>query len=169
MSPLAHMGAEPGNYANGKEADFQDLAKAGMSAHGCESVSLGFCVALVVKSCTCESGAPPDASGSVVRVFFCCGGVNGAPLAALLERAPPRSLPSPRLRHQLAQARELEIPEDCIRVLECKVMKEEAEMKQAQPMGQRMDQARARFRRAVEASEKAQEAMMKGDWTCTSS
>ena len=40
-------------------------------------------------------------------------------------------------------------------------MKEEAEMKQAQPMGQRMDQARARFRRAVEAGEKAKEAMLK--------
>ena len=64
-------------------------------------------------------------------------------------------------RHQLAQARGLGMPRDCIRVLECKVMKEEAEMKQAQPMGQRMDQARARFRRAVEAGEKAQKAMLK--------
>ena len=40
-------------------------------------------------------------------------------------------------------------------------LKEEAEMRQAQPMGQRMDQARARFRRAVHAGEKAQEAMLK--------
>ena len=38
---------------------------------------------------------------------------------------------------------------------------EEAEMKQARPMGQRMDQARARFRRAVDAGETAQEAMLK--------
>ena len=64
-------------------------------------------------------------------------------------------------RHELAQARELGMPEVCIRVLKCKVLKEEAEMKQAQPMGQRMDQARARFRRAVEAGEKAKEAMPK--------
>ena len=34
-------------------------------------------------------------------------------------------------------------------------------MRQGQPMGQRMDQARARFRRAVQAGEKAQEAMLK--------
>ena len=34
-------------------------------------------------------------------------------------------------------------------------------MGQAQPVGQRMDQARARFRRAVEAGEKAQEATLK--------
>ena len=52
-------------------------------------------------------------------------------------------------------------PQECIRVLECKVLKEEAEMKQAQPVGQRVDQARARFRRAVEAGEKAQDAMLK--------
>ena len=54
------------------------------------------------------------------------------------------------------------MPDDCIRVLECKVRKEEAEVKQAQSTGQRMDQARDRFRRAVEAGEKAQaqEAML---------
>ena len=34
-------------------------------------------------------------------------------------------------------------------------------MKQAQPMGQRMDQARARFRRAVESGEKAMQALQK--------
>ena len=62
-------------------------------------------------------------------------------------------------RQQLAQAREHGQPEDCIRILECKVTKEETEMRQAQPMGQRMDQARARFRRAVDADEKAREAM----------
>ena len=49
-------------------------------------------------------------------------------------------------RLQLAQAREQGYPEECIRILE-------AEMRQAQPMGQRMDQTRARFRRAVEAGE----------------
>ena len=64
-------------------------------------------------------------------------------------------------RQQLAQAREQGMPEDCIRVLECEVVKEEAEMRQAQPMGQRTDQARARFRRVVEAGEKAQDAMLK--------
>ena len=64
-------------------------------------------------------------------------------------------------RPQLAQASELGMPEESIRVLECRVMKEEAVMKQAQPLGQRIDQARARHRRAVEAGEKAQDAMLK--------
>ena len=64
-------------------------------------------------------------------------------------------------RHQLAQAKKMEMPEECIRVLGCKVLKEEAEMKQAQPLGQKMDQARARFRRALEACEKAQLAVLK--------
>ena len=63
-------------------------------------------------------------------------------------------------RHQLAQAKEMGMLEACIRVLECKLLKEEAEMKQAQPLGQKMDQARARFRRVVEAGEKAQAAML---------
>ena len=53
------------------------------------------------------------------------------------------------------------MPEECVRILECKVLKEEAEMRQAQSTGQRMDQARARFRRAVEAGEKAQDALQK--------
>ena len=53
------------------------------------------------------------------------------------------------------------MPEECIRVLECKVLKEEAEMKQAQPLGQKMDQARARLRRAVEAGEKARVNVLK--------
>ena len=62
-------------------------------------------------------------------------------------------------------------------------MQEEADVRQAQSMGQRMDQARARFRQAVDAGEKAQEAMlkvqanfeqaqqevMKANRTCTSS
>ena len=39
--------------------------------------------------------------------------------------------------------------EACIRILENEVQKEEAAMKQAQALGQKMDQARARFRRAV--------------------
>ena len=39
---------------------------------------------LVDKSWTCDSGAPPfaNASSSVVRVFFCCGGVIGVRSAA---------------------------------------------------------------------------------------
>ena len=49
-------------------------------------------------------------------------------------------------RLQLTQAREQGHNEECIHFLE-------AEMRQAQPMGQRMDHARARFRRAVEAGE----------------
>ena len=52
-------------------------------------------------------------------------------------------------------------PENASAFWSAKVLKEEAEMKQAQPMGQSMDQARARFRRAVEAGEKAQGAMLK--------
>ena len=58
-------------------------------------------------------------------------------------------------RQQLAQAKEMGMPEECIRVLECKVLQEEAEMKKAQPLGQKMDQARARLRHSVEAGEKA--------------
>ena len=65
-----------------------------------------------------------------------------------------------QFRQQLTQAREQGHSEECIRVLVCKVLKEEAEMTQAQPMGQRMDQARARFHRAVDAGEKAQDAML---------
>ena len=53
------------------------------------------------------------------------------------------------------------MPEECIRILESKVQKEEAAMKQAQPLGEKMDQARARFRRAVEAGEKAMQALQK--------
>ena len=56
---------------------------------------------------------------------------------------------------QLTQAREQGHPEECTRTWECKAPKEEAETKQAQPTGQRMDQARARFRRAVETMLKA--------------
>ena len=62
-------------------------------------------------------------------------------------------------RQQLAQAEASALSEECIRVLECKVLKEEAETRQAQPMGQRTDQARASFRRVVEAGEKALEAL----------
>ena len=116
VSPRMRSGAKPSNCAKRKEAECQELFKAGMSEHGrCESVScsvpLGFCIARTDKSWTCESKAPPfaNASGSVVRVFFCCGGVGGArsaaavraaspPPAALVEHAPLRSPPPPRLR-----------------------------------------------------------------------
>ena len=64
-------------------------------------------------------------------------------------------------RQQLAQAKEIGMPEECIRVLECKVLKEEAELKQAQPLGQKMEQARVRLRRAVEAGEKARVNVLK--------
>ena len=63
-------------------------------------------------------------------------------------KGPTQVLAQTRL--QLTQARDQEHPKECIRILECRVLKEEAEMRQAQPMGQRMGQARARFRRAVE-------------------
>ena len=64
-------------------------------------------------------------------------------------------------RQQLAQAKTAGMPEACIRILEEEVQKEEAAMKLAQPMGQRMDQARARFRRAVETGEKAVQVLQK--------
>ena len=48
-------------------------------------------------------------------------------------------------------------PAQCIRILESKVHNETA-MKQAQPLGQKMDQARTRFRRAVESGDMAMEA-----------
>ena len=57
-------------------------------------------------------------------------------------------------RQQLTQAKASALPEACIRILENEVQKDEAAMKQAQPWGQEMDQARARFRRAVESGEK---------------
>ena len=53
------------------------------------------------------------------------------------------------------------MPEECTRISESKAQKEEAAMKQAQPFGQKMDQARARFRRAVESGEKAMDALQK--------
>ena len=62
---------------------------------------------------------------------------------------------------QLAQAKASALPDECIRILENDVQKEEAAMKQAQPLGQKMDQARARFRRAVHSGEKALQALQK--------
>ena len=64
-------------------------------------------------------------------------------------------------RQQLAQAKASALLEACIRILENEVQEEEAAMKQAQPMGQRRDQARARFRRAVESGEKAMQVLQK--------
>ena len=49
--------------------------------------------------------------------------------------------------------------------LESKVQQEEAATKQAQPLVQKMDQARARFHRAVESGEKAMEALQKAQET----
>ena len=53
-------------------------------------------------------------------------------------------------RQELAKAQATVMPEGCIRILE-----------QAQPLGQKMDQAQARFRRAIESGEKAMEALQK--------
>ena len=64
-------------------------------------------------------------------------------------------------RQLLAQARTSGMSKICICILEEEVQKEEAAMRQAQPLGQRIDQARARFRRAVEAREKAMQAMLR--------
>ena len=64
-------------------------------------------------------------------------------------------------RQQLAQARASAMPEACLRIFENEVQQQETAMKQAQPLGQKMDQARARFRRAVEWGEKAMKALQK--------
>ena len=53
------------------------------------------------------------------------------------------------------------MPEECIRMLEGKVQKEEAAKKQVQLLGEKMDQAKARFRRAVEAGEEVMQALHK--------
>ena len=53
------------------------------------------------------------------------------------------------------------LPDECVRIFENKVQQEEAARKQAQPFGQKMDQARGSFRRAVESGEKAMEALQK--------
>ena len=67
------------------------------------------------------------------------------------------------------------MPAECIRILENNVQEEETAMKQAPPLGH-MDQARARFRRAVESGEKVLETLQKAQenfeqapkWTWTS-
>ena len=64
-------------------------------------------------------------------------------------------------RQQLAQARAAAMPEACLRILENEVQQQKTAMKQAQPLGQKMDQTRARFRRAVESGEKAMQALQK--------
>ena len=64
-------------------------------------------------------------------------------------------------RQQLEQARASALPEACFRTLENEVQQQKTAMKQAQPLGQKMDQARARFRRAVESEEKAMQALQK--------
>ena len=63
-------------------------------------------------------------------------------------------------RQQLARANASNLPIECITVLEDKVREEEP-IKKAQPLGQKMDQARARLRRAVESGEKALEVLQK--------
>ena len=88
-------GAEPSNCANGKEAEFQGTCqgwdeRARSLRKRREFVSLGFCTARTDKSWTCERGTLPvsTASGSVVRVFFCCGSVIGVRFAAALRACP---------------------------------------------------------------------------------
>ena len=60
-------------------------------------------------------------------------------------------------RQQLAQAKAAALPNE--------VHKEEAAMKHAQLLRQKMDQVRARFRRAVESGEKAMQALQKAQET----
>ena len=57
------------------------------------------------------------------------------------------------VRQQLAQARAAAMPETCFRILENEVQQQKTAMKQAQPMEQKMDQAQAQCRRAVESGE----------------
>ena len=64
-------------------------------------------------------------------------------------------------RQQLAQAKAAAMPEACLRILETEVQKEEAAMRKAQHLGQKMDQVTAQFRRAVKSGEKATEALQK--------
>ena len=52
-------------------------------------------------------------------------------------------------RQQLAQARAAAMPEARLGILENEVQQQETAMKQAQSLGQKMDPARARFRRPV--------------------
>ena len=58
-------------------------------------------------------------------------------------KGPAQALPL--ARQQLAQARAAALPEACLRILENEVHQQETATKQAQPLGQKMDQARARF------------------------
>ena len=66
----------------------------------------------------------------------------------------PNALAMARQKPQSAIAADL--PESCITILQEQVRQEEEAMKKARPLGQ-MDQARARFKRALEAGEKALE------------
>ena len=76
------------------------------------------------------------------------------------EQAERRS-PGSCIGSRLAQAKASVLPDECIRILENKVQQEETAMKQTQPLGEKMDQARARFRRAVQSGKKALQARQK--------
>ena len=79
------------------------------------------------------------------------GGGSSGDAARLVNK--PQGAPLALTRQQLAQAKAAASPDECVHILESKVQQEEAAMKQAQPLGQKMDQAQARFRRPVESGE----------------
>ena len=58
-------------------------------------------------------------------------------------------------RQKLQSATTADLPESCITILQEQVRQEEEAMKRARPLGQKLDQARAGFKRAVKAGEKA--------------
>ena len=98
MSPRVCAGADPSNNAKGSDAEFQELAKAGMIAQARSesaksSVSLGFSMARADNLWACDGWAPPcsTAPGSVVCDFFGGGVIGVFPVAAL--RALALSLP----------------------------------------------------------------------------
>ena len=60
-------------------------------------------------------------------------------------RAQRKGQPRPSLRRGSSWSKQRRGPEECIQILDAKVQQEEA-MKTAQPLEQKMDQARARYR-----------------------
>ena len=86
------------------------------------------------------------------------GSSTGAPACPTSKPKGAAEAPA-QARQQLAEAKAAALPDECIRILENKVQQEETAMKQAQPLGQNMDQARARFRRAANKPKGAAQAL----------
>ena len=95
------------------------------------------------------------------------GGHNRAEVPMELLRALRTSRKGqPRLLHWLGSSRcrqeHRRCPQIAFEFWKARCGRRRVRTKQAQPLGQKMDQARARFRRAVESGEKATEALQKG-------